>query len=505
MLTNSKAWRTLLQHQQYLAQSKLIDLFNADSQRFANFSLRFDDMLCDYSKQHVTAETMNLLLDLADEANLTQAIADLFAGALVNKTEQRAALHSELRNPHTTRVEIKQTLEQMQDCVAAIKHSDYTDAIILGIGGSDLGPRLVCEALAPYKTTDLTLHFVSNVDSDTLLPLLQRLNPARTLCLINSKTFTTIETLTNAKIIRVWLGIHSSHNMWAITANPGAAEAFGINASHVFTFWDWVGGRYSIWSAVGLPVALTIGMENFKRLLHGAHMVDQHFATAPLAQNMPVLLGLLGIWNINFRQHATLCIQPYADGLQLLPAYLQQLEMESNGKSVANSGETVNYQTAPVIWGGVGCNGQHAYMQMLHQGTQVVPVDFLVARRAHAQNQELQQVLVASCLGQSQALMSGRTTKESYKACAGNKPSTTIMFDIITPEIIGKIIALYEHKVYVQGVIWQIQSFDQWGVQLGKDLIKDILQVMSGDNAQNVDSSTAGLLDFFLGCPLTTA
>lgn len=498
LCTQKKIWQSLLKHKQQCSSVTLESLFAQDEQRFTNFSLTLDDLLLDYSKQHITAETLQMLCELAEESNLKPAIQALFSGAVVNQTEQRAAWHTELRNPNTHNAEIKATIAQMSKFVTQIHSSSYTDVLVLGIGGSDLGPRLVCEALAPYKASNLRLHFIANVDGDTISALLQKLDPNNTICLINSKTFTTIETLSNANIIKAWFGKNYAKHCWAITTNKAAAEAFGINTDNIFMFWDWVGGRYSVWSAVGLSIALSIGMDNFMRFLHGAHTMDQHFYTASFAKNMPVLLALIGIWQINFLDYPTLCVQPYADGLQLFPAYLQQLEMESNGKSVDNSGQLVGIQTVPVIWGGVGCNSQHAYMQMLHQGTQVVPVDFLVACRNHAGNKDLHKLLMASCLGQSQALMQGRKTSQPYKDCPGNRPSTTIMFDAITPEVMGKLIALYEHKVFVQGVIWEIQSFDQWGVQVGKDLIKDMLGLMHTSDVQNVDSSTAGLLNYFL-------
>lgn len=499
MLSNkTKAWQKLIAHAKEMHDAKIVDLFNTNPQRFEQFSLRFQDILFDYSKQLIKQDTLNLLLDLAYETNLPQAIQDLFNGAQVNKTEQRAALHTELRNPNTKNAAIHASWQQMDAFVSQMHASTFTDIIVLGIGGSDLGPRLVCEALAPYKIGPQKIHFIANVDSDTLVPLLASLNPKHTICLINSKTFTTIETLSNMQIVQAWMGKLAAQNCYAITANNAKAAEFGILPDHIFMFWDWVGGRYSVWSAVGLPIGLDIGMQNFKKFLQGAHAMDQHFLNAPLAENLPVLLALIGVWHINFQNYATLSIQPYADGLQLLPAYLQQLEMESNGKSVNNHGETIPYQTAPVIWGGVGCNGQHAYMQLLHQGTQVIPVDFLVAKRSHQKNDQLQTLLVASCLGQSQALMTGKEASESYKQCPGNRPSNTIMFECLTPELLGKIIALYEHKVYVQGVLWQIQSFDQWGVQLGKDLIKDILKVVQTANLEALDSSTAGLLQNFL-------
>lgn len=489
------AWNALVQHQQQISNLKLTDMFAADPNRAQNFTLMQLDLLLDLSKQQITSETVELLCDLAKERNLKQKIQDLFAGALVNATEQRQALHMDLRNPDA-KPQINVVLEQMNDFVNMMQYSEYTDVIVLGIGGSDLGPRLVCEALEPYRVTNLRMHFVANVDGDTITPLLQNLSPATTICIINSKTFTTIETLANAKLVKDWLGEYSASNVWAVTAATNAAVDFGISPQHIFEFWDWVGGRYSVWSAVGLPIALSIGMANFKHFLAGAHAMDEHFATADFANNMPVMLALVGIWNINFKNYPTLAVIPYADGLQLLPSYLQQLEMESNGKSANNSGSFVDYQTAPVIWGGVGCNAQHAYMQMLHQGTQVVPVDFLIAKHIVNGPAELHQLLIASCLGQSQALMTGRDSSEYFKVCPGNRPSTTMMFDSITPEFMGKLIALYEHKVFVQGVIWQIQSFDQWGVQLGKDLIKDVLKLLNGADLQGTDSSTANLVHY---------
>lgn len=495
---NTKAWQQLQTHKQNNPDLNLAEMFAKDPTRFAKFSLRFEDILFDYSKQLVSEETMGLLLNLANAMELKPAISALFNGAIVNQTEQRAALHTQLRNPKTNIPEITQALQQMADFVTRVHASHYTDIIVLGIGGSDLGPRLVCAALKPFKCAKQKLHFVSNVDSDTLFSLLQTLDPKNTLCLINSKTFTTVETLSNAQIIKAWLKQDANTNCFAITANPNAAQQFGINPENIFLFWDWVGGRYSVWSVVGLAIALQIGMDNFKRFLHGAYLMDQHFLTAPFAQNLPVILGLLGIWQINFQNYATLCIAPYTDGLELLPAYLQQLEMESNGKGVNNLQEFISYQTAPVIWGGVGCNGQHAYMQMLHQGTQVVPVDFLVAKHSHLQDDNLQQLLVASCIAQSQALMTGKKATHTYQDCPGNRPSTTIMCEAITPELMGKLLALYEHKVYVQGVIWQIDSFDQWGVQLGKDLITDLQKLTRSGNLVGVDSSTAGLLQYFL-------
>lgn len=492
-------WQKLQQHAQSISKITLNDMFAADPKRAQQFTLHELDLLIDFSKQQINADTVKLLCSLAQEHNLAQRIEDLCSGKHVNVTENRPALHMELRNPKTQNPAIKQVLHQMNEFVNSIQDSEYTDVIVLGIGGSDLGPRLVCEALSAYKVTDINLHFIANVDGNTITPMLKQLNPASTICIVNSKTFTTIETLANATLIKEWFGTAFITNTYAVTANPKAAIEFGIAKTKIFEFWDWVGGRYSVWSAVGLPIALSVGMANFQKFLIGAHEMDQHFITADFVNNMPVMLALLGIWNINFKNYPTLAIIPYSDGLQLLPAYLQQLDMESNGKSAMDSGGFVNYQTSPVIWGGVGCNAQHAFMQMLHQGTQVVPVDFLVARNSICGPDNLQQLLIASCLGQSQALMMGRNSPDYFKRCSGNRPSTTIMFDKITPEFMGKLIALYEHKTFVQGVIWQIQSFDQWGVQLGKDLIKDILSLLQGADLQEIDSSTADLVNYAKG------
>jgi glucose-6-phosphate isomerase len=502
LITKTKSWQALEKHHQELANYTLSDLFKADLSRFPTLSVSISGLLMDYSKQRLTSDTVQLLCNLADELDLKPAISAMFQGDIVNQTEQRPALHTQLRHPNPQKPEVNAVLAQMRIFVETVQNSEYTDVIVLGIGGSDLGPRLVCEALEPYRTSNLVMHFIANVDGDTLTRVLATLQPETTLCIINSKTFTTIETLSNAELVKAWFlnkiaAKNLSEHLYAVTAAKSKAQAFGISVEHVFEFWDWVGGRYSVWSAVGLPIALTVGIDNFTKFLAGAHTMDQHFVNADFAHNMPVLMALIGIWNINFNHHATLAIKPYADGLQLLPSYLQQLEMESNGKSAANNGQPVTYQTAPVIWGGVGCNGQHAFMQLLHQGTQVVPVDFLVAKNSVQGPSELQNLLVASCLGQSQALMQGRASDENYKACPGNRPSTTLMFDSLSPELIGSLIALYEHKVFVQGVIWQIQSFDQWGVQLGKDLIKEVLELMQGKSLQQVDSSTAGLLKYF--------
>ncbi len=492
-MKNKPAWQALSAAAQ--TTTTISELFAHEPDRFTTFSIQNDDLLVDFSKQNLAHSTLQLLVDLAEQSDLSSEITKLFTGGIVNRTENRAAKHFELRNPNTSSAEIKTVFAQMEEFVQYVHSSKFSDVIVLGIGGSDLGPRLVCESLTPFRVHPLRLHFIANVDATSITPLLKTLDPSTTLCIINSKTFTTIETLANANIVKNWL---PASNLIAVTANKKQAMEYGIPSAQIFEFWDWVGGRYSVWSAVGLPIALQIGMPNFRRFLAGAHAIDQHFITQPFTRNIPVMMALIGIWNNNFLHYPTLCIQPYADGLQLLPAYLQQLEMESNGKSAHNAGDKIDYLTAPVIWGGVGCNSQHAYMQMLHQGTQIVPVDFLIAVNNSHEPHELQQLLIASCLGQSQALMAGKQDEQEYKVCPGNRPSTTMMFKQLTPEIIGKIIAMYEHKVFVQGIIWQIQSFDQWGVQLGKNLIKEVLQTMETQEFSKLDASTQGLLNFYL-------
>lgn len=526
-MTPSIAWQNLKKHHATLGNVHMRDLFNVDRERFSKFSIELNDILLDYSKQRVTAETLQKLIELAHERDLKGHINTLFSGSIVNISEQNSALHTALRDPSSEPLiikgqDIKQAihaeLARMADFVESVRlgiwrgvtGKQITDVISLGIGGSDLGPAMVCAALREYKTTDIRLHFISNVDGKTLASLLKVCNPETTLCLINSKSFTTLETHQNAKIIRAWfeavLGVKATRHLIAATAKPEHAEAFGIPKENIFEFWDFIGGRYSVWSVVGLSIALLLGMSHFKALLAGAHEMDTHFYSAPFLQNMPVLMGLLGIWNINFEEYLTQAVIPYEDGLGLLPDYLQQLEMESNGKKAHQVSGFVPNTTAPVIWGGVGCNGQHAYMQLLHQGTQIIPVDFLVAAMGHPEFEAHHRLLMASCFSQSKALMEG--TEENIdlnKQCFGNRPSNTIVFSKLTPKVLGSLIALYEHKVFVQGVLWGINSFDQWGVELGKTLVKKILPYLQQDSCKgrspcrpDLDSSTRGLIDYCL-------
>jgi glucose-6-phosphate isomerase len=519
-------WSDLQQHQKTMAEVPLRDLFQADPARFAKFSLQLDDLLLDYSKQRITTETLQKLERLAEEANLGLHIEALFSGVAVNRSEGRAALHTVLRDPspepflvndRNIKMDIQRVLDRMEVFVENIRTGKQLGTtgeriahiISLGIGGSELGPRMAIEALRAYKSTDVKIHFLSNVDGFSLHALLSELNPANTLCVINSKTFTTPETLQNARSVYAWLKKdlgekEAFSHLVGVTANQTAAERFGILPDNIFEFWDFVGGRYSIWSSVGLPLAIAIGMGQFRTFLKGANRMDEHFRNAPFLENMPVLLGLLGIWNNNFWGLHTRAIIPYDDGLKRLPDYLQQLEMESNGKRVKQEGGEVLHPTAPVIWGGVGCNGQHAYMQLLHQGTQVIPVDFLLPIEGHPDYSEQQQLLVASCLSQSKALMEGNRFEISLddplsdaKQCVGDRPSNTFLYPSLTPLILGELIALYEHKVFVEGVLWEVNSFDQWGVELGKKLVKKIMPYLQDGTISDLDSSTAGLIQFF--------
>lgn len=525
-MTSLIAWQDLKKHHVSLVNTHMRDLFKIDPSRFSTFSLQVNEILLDYSKQRITKDTLEKLVALANTNNLKNQIEGLFNGDIVNVSEKKPALHIALRdrtsksltvNNQDIKSNVNAGLKRMEQFVESVRSGNHrratgkqiTDVISLGIGGSDLGPAMVCEALQDYKTTDIKLHFVSNVDGKTLAAVLKKCNPETTLCLINSKSFTTIETHQNAKVIRAWfenvLGKKAVDHLIAVTAKPERAKAFGIAKENIFEFWDFIGGRYSVWSSVGLPIALLLGMNSFKEFLLGAYEMDQHFNTAPFEKNMPVLMGLLGIWNINFEGYATQAIIPYDDGLHRLPDYLQQLEMESNGKKAHKVSGFVPYATAPVIWGGVGCNGQHAYMQLLHQGTQIIPVDFLVAAQGHPEFEAHHQLLVASCFSQSKALMEGTSIDSvegdhfaDAKVCFGNRPSNTLVFPKLTPKILGSLIALYEHKVFVQGVIWEINSFDQWGVELGKNLIKQILPCLENSSQTlELDSSTKGLIAFF--------
>ncbi|MDE2388623.1 MAG: glucose-6-phosphate isomerase [Betaproteobacteria bacterium] len=537
-LTQSPAWLALQAHHASMAQQHLRDLFQQDPQRFEKFSLTLNDLLLDFSKQPIRQETIDLLLALARQQKLSDWIGRMFGGEKINSTEQRAALHIALRSDQPVFVdgadvlpEVKRVLKQMERFSIAI-HSGarkgysgkmFTDIVNIGIGGSDLGPVMVTEALEPYRLNGIRPHFISNVDGAQLAETLRQLDPAATLFIIASKTFTTQETLTNAHSARKWFLEHGggeadiAQHFVAVSTNRAAVEKFGIDPANMFEFWDWVGGRYSLWSAIGLPIAMAIGMDNFYALLAGARAMDRHFATAPLEKNLPVMLGLIGIWQINFFGTSSHAVLPYDQSLHRFPAYLQQLEMESNGKRITRDGETVDYATGGVVWGEPGTNGQHAFYQLLHQGTQTVSADFLAPCQSHYPVGEHHRMLLANFFAQTEALMTGKNVQEvhaeleaqgldaaaveqllPHKIFPGNRPTTSILFKKLDPETLGALIALYEHKVFVQSVIWDINPFDQWGVELGKQLAGKILtELQSGGAVTSHDASTNGLINYF--------
>ncbi|WP_286239736.1 glucose-6-phosphate isomerase [Neptuniibacter halophilus] len=535
-LQQSPAWQALTKHAEQMSARHISDLFKSDTQRFTQLSFSQDDILLDLSKQRMTEETLSLLTSLASERNLQQWTEDLFSGAPVNASENRPALHTALRAPGSSSLllngqdiipEIQSNLERMQAIVERIHSGQWrgftghsiNTVVNIGVGGSDLGPLMACKALAenqPEEAAHIQIHFVSSMDGSQLAELLNKLNPARTLFVISSKSFTTVDTLANANTAKEWLKKSSmADNETMLTARhfigvSAASEKmteWGISASHQLGFWEWTGGRYSMWSTIGFPIALKLGMPGFRQLLAGAHAMDQHFRTAPFGENLPVLLALCGIWNINFLKINAHAILPYDGRLSHFPAYLEQLEMESNGKSVTRDGTLTDYSTCPILWGEVGSNAQHAFYQLLHQGTESVMCDFIVAARRYHQsgNNELlhqHQLNLANCLAQSRILALGDSVLKDaesapvYKRYRGNQPCTTLLLDELTPASLGQLIALYEHKVFVQSVIWGINPFDQWGVELGKKVATSLLSALSADPAaSDFDSSTRGLLE----------
>ncbi len=515
------AWAGLQAH--FQSQGRTLDLrqaFAADATRFERFSLQAPEVFADLSKNLVDGPTLALLLQLAEQCAVSAQRDALLRGDIVNATEGRAALHTALRAPRGSGPfsdEVHGVLDDMLAYAERVRaNAAITDIVNIGIGGSDLGPQMVVPALDAYTQPLLQhMHFVSNVDGHDIAPLLKRLDPRHTLFIVASKTFTTQETMANAHAARDWFlsqgGSHIERHFAATTTNVKAAAAFGIDTT--FGFWDWVGGRYSLWSAIGLPIAIAIGADNFRALLAGAHAMDQHFAQTPLAQNLPVLLGLLDVWYRNFHGFTSRSVAPYHQGLKRLPAYLQQLEMESNGKCVDVQGASLPYGSSPVVWGEPGTNGQHAYFQMLHQGTDVVPVEFIAIKTPAHHLADQHRMLLANCLAQSQALMLGKTASEAlaekaptaaagidpavlarHRSFPGNRPSTTLLLEALTPRSLGALIALYEHRVFTSGTVWGINSFDQWGVELGKALCNQLLPRLSSGNTDGLDGSTAGLL-----------
>ncbi|HLO75641.1 MAG TPA: glucose-6-phosphate isomerase [Magnetospirillum sp.] len=529
--TQLPAWRALEAHAKGLAPEQMRDMFARDPGRFQAFSLRLGDLLLDYSKNRVAHETMSLLTDLARQAGLEDWRDRMFAGQTINTTEHRSVLHVALRNRsdrpilvdgHDVMPGVNAVLAKMKDFAGRVRSGEWTGAtgkriatvVNVGIGGSDLGPVMVTEALKPYQQDGLAVRFVSNVDGTHVAETLKLCDPETTLFIIASKTFTTQETIANATTARTWLVAALGEaaipkHFVALSTNEPAVRAFGIDPANMFEFWDWVGGRYSLWSAIGLSIAVAIGFDGFEELLAGAHAMDEHFRTAPLDANMPVILALLGLWYNNFLGAQAYAVLPYDQYLHRLPAYLQQLDMESNGKGTARDGTPVGWQTGPIVFGEPGTNGQHAFYQLIHQGTKLIPCDFLASATTHNPVGEHHAMLLANFLAQPEALMRGKTLDEvkaenpsltdaeaAHRVFTGNRPTNALLYKTLDPRTLGMLIALYEHKVFVQGILWDINSFDQWGVELGKQLAKKILpELGAAADATAHDSSTNGLIN----------
>ncbi|MBB6610120.1 glucose-6-phosphate isomerase [Pontibacter sp. Tf4] len=537
--TSTQAWPKLQAHFQQLQPQHLRDLFAEDPQRAKELCYKFEDLLFDLSKNRVKAETLDLLVALAEEMDVPGAIKSMFAGDKINATENRAVLHTALRNFTDKELlldgenvldEVHDVLRQMQqfsDGIHSGKLTGYTGkafrhVVNIGIGGSHLGPQMVCEALKSYQQPTLEVHFISNIDGTDAAEVLKKLDPETTLFIVASKTFTTKETITNAHTARNWFLKHAgdeqhiSKHFVALSTNTAEVEKFGITPENMFRFWDWVGGRFSLWSAIGLSIACAVGYKNFKQLLRGAEAMDKHFRDTPLRRNIPVLMALLSIWYTNFFGCQTHAILPYDQYLRLLPEFLQQLMMESNGKSTDRNGQPVTYQTQPVIWGAAGTNSQHSFFQLIHQGTILIPCDFIAAAVSHNPIGEHQALLLSNFFAQTEALMQGKNADEvrtelqqkhlseieleallPHKLFAGNKPTTSIMMRELTPYNLGALLAMYEHKTFVQGVIWNIYSFDQWGVELGKQLATTIEKELLQNTPGSHDSSTEMLMDYY--------
>ena len=538
-LTDSPAWKALESHYQEIHTTHMRDLFREDVHRFDKFHARMNSLLLDYSKNRITETTMQLLMDLARQAEVEQWRDRMFAGDKINITEDRAVLHTALRNRANTPIfvdgenvmpGVNAVLEKMRGFTERVRTGLWrgyngrriTDIVNIGIGGSDLGPFMVCDAMKPFAQRGLNIHFVSNADATHLVETLKKVEPETTLFIIASKTFTTQETMLNAYSARKWfLDLTGNdkavaRHFVAVSTNLEATRAFGIDNENVFEFWDWVGGRYSLWSAIGLPIALYLGMDHFEELLEGAFEMDRHFAETPLEQNIPVIMALLGIWYNNFFEWQSYAVMPYSQYLRRLPAFLQQLDMESNSKTIDRTDHRVHHLTGPIIWGEAGTNGQHAFFQLLHQGTKPVPADFLVPAISNNPLGLHHRVLFSNCLAQTKALMLGKKYIEAveemeaqgkskteieevihHKVFEGNKPTNTLIFERLNPKTLGSILAMYEHKVFVQGIIWNINSFDQWGVEYGKVLAGQIQKDLGQpDMVDHHDSSTNNLINY---------
>ena len=540
------AFSLLTKHKKEIAETTIKDLFKNDAERFNKFSICFEDILLDYSKNIITEKTKAILMALANECELDDAIERMFSGDIINQTEKRAVLHVALRNRsnspiavdgHEIMPDINAVLEKMKRFSERVISGNWkgysrkaiTDVVNIGIGGSDLGPVMVTEALKPYKN-HLNLHFVSNVDGTHIAETLKKVNPETTLFLIASKTFTTQETMSNANSARDWFIANGgsaedvAKHFVALSTNEKLVTAFGIDPENMFGFWDWVGGRYSLWSAIGLSISLSVGYDNFIELLEGAHAMDKHFRKANFNENMPVILALLGIWYNNFFGADTQVILPYDQYMHRFAAYFQQGDMESNGKQIGRDGKEVSYQTGSIIWGEPGTNGQHAFYQLIHQGTKMIPADFLAPAISHNPIGQHHQMLLSNFFAQTEALMNGKNREvveeelvkagknqaeidelAPFKVFTGNRPTNSIMFKLLTPRTLGSLIAMYEHKIFVQGIIWNVFSFDQWGVELGKQLANQILPELAGDEeVTSHDSSTNGLINAYKDWRITT-
>ena len=536
--TGTEAWKKLQDHYKEINKTTIQELFQQDATRVEKFNLQWNDFLVDYSKNNVSEKTMALLLELANSVGLKNAIADYYNGELINQTESRAVLHTALRAPESAIIkvdgenvipevyEVKNKIKQFTTEVISGDRKGYTgkaftDIVNIGIGGSDLGPVMAVEALQFYKN-HLNVHFVSNVDGDHVNEVIKKLNPETTLFLIVSKTFTTQETLSNSETIKEWFLKSASQDdiakhFVAVSTNIQKVTEFGINPDNVFPMWDWVGGRFSLWGAVGLSIALAVGFDYYDDLLKGAHEMDEHFRTAEFTKNIPVTLALLSVWYNNFFGAESEALIPYTQYLQKLAPYLQQATMESNGKSVGRDGKPVNYQTGTIIWGEPGTNSQHAFFQLIHQGTKLIPTDFIGFVKPLYGNEDHHDKLMSNFFAQTEALMNGKTEDQvqaefdkqglsveksryllPFKVFTGNKPTNTILIEKLTPKSLGSLIALYEHKIFVQGIIWNIFSYDQWGVELGKQLANSILEEINTQQVKNHDSSTTFLLKHFL-------
>lgn len=536
-LTDLKAWKDLEKNYAEIRGETMRDMFAADPDRFEEFSVSLGSLLLDYSKNRINGETMKLLIALAKEAGLEKARDAMFCGEKINTTENRAVLHTALRNRSDRPVyvdgkdvmpQIKTVLEKMKTFSNAVRDGQWkgatgkamTDIVNIGIGGSDLGPVMVVEALKHYQKKGLNAHFVSNVDGTHIVETLKNLNPETTLFIVASKTFTTQETLTNAKTARDWLVAALGEDavakhFVALSTNTEEVKKFGIDPANMFEFWDWVGGRYSLWSAIGLSIAIAVGYDNFVELLTGGFEMDEHFRNAPLEKNIPVILGVLGVWYHNFFGAEAYAVLPYDQYLHRLPAYLQQADMESNGKGVSKDGKPVSYTTGPILFGEPGTNGQHSFYQLIHQGTHLIPCDFIVPAISLNETGDHHPILLSNVFAQAEALMKGKTAAEvraefeaqgaseekiqsllNHKIFSGNRPSNMILVEKIDPKTLGRLIAMYEHKIFVQGVIWNVNSYDQWGVELGKQLAKKILpEIKSATTVTSHDSSTNGLIN----------